>query len=390
LLRRQDQVYPIRTGVVNRSERWKPLLERDCAIWPIFALLVAGLGCAAGGGSSAKSPFDHYLLGKTFLADSLLEKASEEFGRAGTAHAGGDRVKSPYAPALEGEAWVAIRRGDIEAARRLAREAVRADSTWGPAHAALGVASERLGDAGTALAAYAAWASLDRESLPARLARARLLIRAARWDEARGTLEEALALAPDDFEARALLARVEEEAARFARANPPDPAVLVRGNPALSRGDFAVLLAGHDALRDLLESRTGTAPAGREPRDIDGIWQRDAIRDVSRWGAMEVYPDGTFHPEDPMTRFRVALTFWRIALRVDPHGTGIDRERAARVTLGDVPSESYRFAAVAWAVEEGFLLAPGGRARPDDPASGPEALAALDAFAAFLAGRSGR
>ncbi|MEW6447756.1 MAG: Ig-like domain-containing protein [Bacillota bacterium] len=81
------------------------------------------------------------------------------------------------------------------------------------------------------------------------------------------------------------------------------------------------------------------APAPPAFTDMDGHWAEETVNDLVYWGIISGYPDGTFRPDQPITRLEAACILVR-ALKVAP-GTKQDLDKfkdAARIpawALGD-------------------------------------------------------
>lgn len=130
---------------------------------------------------------------------------------------------------------VLAEKGDFASAAPLYRQAIALDPSSLTAHQNLATALQNLGDSQAAIAEYSAAIDLDPlspDSIPARLARARILLRAGRTAESIAQLQAAVALAPGDAQAHvalgsALLAAgsFPEAAAQLSRALEIDPSL---------------------------------------------------------------------------------------------------------------------------------------------------------------------
>lgn len=57
-----------------------------------------------------------------------------------------------------------------------------------------------------------------------------------------------------------------------------------------------------------------------EPRDIQGHWAEEAIRQIMAAGIMNGYPDGTFRPDQAATRAEVAAALAKLLAKLKPTG----------------------------------------------------------------------
>lgn len=86
------------------------------------------------------------------------------------------------------------------------------------------------------------------------------------------------------------------------------------------------------------------APA---PRDVAGHWAEETIRLVIASGLMAGFPDGTWRPNEPLTRAQTCSIMQRLAIP-----TAVDR--AGRV-FADVPPNAWFYNPVMWAYTNGWL-----------------------------------
>jgi tetratricopeptide (TPR) repeat protein len=107
--------------------------------------------------------------------------------------------------ALAGRGWVALRGGDLQAARERFQAAVQADPTYVPARFGLGETALAQGDTWVAVQAYEAATRHDPESAEAWTGLGRARIAAGDASAAREALERALELDPGSSEARRAL-----------------------------------------------------------------------------------------------------------------------------------------------------------------------------------------
>jgi len=108
--------------------------------------------------------------------------------------------------------------------------------------------------------------------------------------------------------------------------------------------------------------------------DVGDAWYTDAIRWAAGKGIVEGYPDGTFGPDDPITREDLATIMYRYA-GSPSSDTALEFSDAALIS-------SYAEPAIRWAVEQGILNGrPGNLLDPQGNATRAETAAI---FARYL------
>ncbi len=114
-------------------------------------------------------------------------------------------------------------------------------------------------------------------------------------------------------------------------------------------------MLGADALRPqnsgagAMQSSTGTAVQLAQARtfpDIQGNWARSFIEALTARGIIKGFPDGTFRPDDPVTRVQFAAMI-RQAFPIAPKRSGTQ--------FVDVPASYWGFEAIQAAYRTGFL-----------------------------------
>ncbi len=371
LLAREPGFYPAETGL-GYVELARPAAERALAHFdaalaraPQYAPALAGRGEAlllsdrvedALASFEAAAAADATLAGvrrrvevlrfRVVEADIARAREAAEAGRYAAALDAYERAlqRSPDSGFLHREAAAAARSlGRLDRAADHARRATELDPADARAFVLLGEVEAARGNHGAAAAAF----------------------------------ERAYALEPGGR----LAARLAE-----ARARAADPEVgrkldAIARAPAITRGDLAALVAIH--LGRLLE---------RAPRregvlvtDARGHWAAPFILAVARAGVMEVYPNYTFQPAEPVTRGELADVVARLLGLVAAERPELaERWRRASVTLPDVPAGHLSYPAVAAAVASGVMPPlPGGTFQVARPVTGAEARAVIDRVAAL-------
>ncbi len=104
----------------------------------------------------------------------------------------------------------------------------------------------------------------------------------------------------------------------------------------------------------------------------DGAWYSDAVNWASQSGIMEGYGDGTFGPDDSITREQMAAALWRLA----------GEPKAGTPSFDDASEISeWALTAVGWAQETGIMDgADGGLFRPQARATRAQAATVLSRY----------
>jgi Tfp pilus assembly protein PilF len=342
-----------------------------------------------------QSPLDtaanHYARGRLSLERGDLWTAQREFERARS-------LDGDFPGVYTGYALVALEQGDFWRARQEVEKALHQDNDFVDAHIALGRIASREGQ--------------SRGEAP------------DKWlPEALRAYKKALAKAPDNpetyyyqglsylqaqdlVEARASLAQIVErnrgplvEKARaeieriqmVERAKPGSALGLKIGLvPRISRAELAVLLLEELKLAELLEKRRPAAlkkafappqAKGAEaprPTDVENSWARPWIEEVLALGVpgLELFPDHTFQPDQPLTRANYALVNQGLLILLSGDSSLATRYIGEPSRFADVRSDFYAYNAIALNAERGIMEADklSGRFRPEDPVSGAEAL----------------
>ena len=103
-----------------------------------------------------------------------------------------------------------------------------------------------------------------------------------------------------------------------------------------------------------------------------GTWYTEAVRWAASQGVVSGYGDGTFGPNDPITREQLAVMLWRYS--GSPAAT-------KELYFNDTDEISgFALEALRWAVENGILNGDGGRLAPQNQATRAQAAQMLKSF----------
>jgi hypothetical protein len=166
--------------------------------------------------------------------------------------------------------------------------------------------------------------------------------------------------------------------------------------PAIDRADLAVLFVEELKLLEVLEKRqpklyntrfhppedpTAFTAAGRPEEapatDIGGHWAENWIEDVIKSGAMDVFPDHTFRPDETLTRSNYAVFLQNIIVTVTGDEALASKYFGAESRFPDVNPTNFAYNAICLAVDRGIMKTADpldGSFKPKDPVSGADAL----------------
>ena len=113
------------------------------------------------------------------------------------------------------------------------------------------------------------------------------------------------------------------------------------------------------------------------PNDANGHWAETWIKDMIRYGIMDIEPDGNFYPDDKINRATYAMAVQRllvVATRDESLETRYFGEAQSR--FSDVPSSHFAYNAMALCAERGIMQADviTGRFNPTGDVTGADAL----------------
>jgi len=145
----------------------------------------------------------------------------------------------------------------------------------------------------------------------------------------------------------------------------------------IDRADLAVLFIEEMKLLDILEKKrpktyeTGFRPPEdvtkfkkpeKKPEeveitDIKDHWARHWIEDIVKAGAMEVYPDHTFRPDEKITRASFALLIQNLLIAITGDESLATKYIGEKSRFPDVSSSHWAYNAIALCVDRGIMKA---------------------------------
>ena len=124
------------------------------------------------------------------------------------------------------------------------------------------------------------------------------------------------------------------------------------------------------------------APAQRTFRDVPtAYWAHDYISGLAQLRVINGFPDGTFRPDEPVTRAQFAAILHQAFLSAQPLSVPterLNRTQPATPDFADVPNNYWARNDINTARQAGFLLGyPGNQFRPNQPLPRVQALIAI-------------
>ena len=165
--------------------------------------------------------------------------------------------------------------------------------------------------------------------------------------------------------------------------------------PEIDRADLAVLFVEELKLVELLKKRQPKVydTAFRPPddptlvqaaaraeapvaTDIADHWAKNWIEDVIKAGAIETYPDGTFRPDDKITRSNYAMFLQNVLIAVTGDNSLATKYIGSVSRFPDVNPSHYAYNAICLVVDRGIMKADtiDGAFGMTEPVSGADAL----------------
>ncbi len=410
----------------------------------VAALFLALPGCSGGPSPgpgliadfTGTSPVEYYDLGFNRLLQGD-DKGAEEAFMASLKMAGKNGLD--FAPPHEGMARLFLKQGKLAEAEVQAETALELDSHWTRAYWVLGKVAEIQGREPLALAQYERALIYDPGDPEVTEAAVGLLKRLGRDKEAREVLERSEAIrakrsdmprgvsggegspasgardgapasaggsaaregAPTSSGGSASTLREGSPASERARVllepffpktvGQLSPKVLaVFDQPRFTRGALAVVAVGdgeHVLARAFHRSVRPDEELSRPPLDAPGRPEERWIHRVLALGLMEMLPDGTFRPDEPVSRMTMALWIEETISRLRNQQQVFSLYRGQKSPFPDLPDGHYGLNAARIVTELG-LIPPlsDGRFAPEQPLGMDEGVEAVRRLAPALMG----
>jgi tetratricopeptide (TPR) repeat protein len=209
--------------------------------------------------------------------------------------------------------------------------------------------------------------SADPEHIPALIGAGRVQLALTHYTEAINYFERGLRLRPDDPELRALLQQARDEKIR---ATLPPQYAAIGSVEQVTRGEVAALLV----VELQLESRLSASERPEIISDITTHWAKPYIIQVVQLGIMQVFPDRSFLPNEPIRKGELAFVLDSLFQQLN-----VPLPAGASASFSDVHPENMYYPAVCRIYAAGLMTGhPDGSFGFNDPVSGAEALRIFD------------
>ena len=333
--------------------------------------------------SPLDTPQSAYERGQLALADGDIAQAQAAFDRA-------RQLDPDYAPAYEGLGLVLLTQGDTkEAIKQFGRSKSR-DGAYAPAWTGMGRAYDVEGRYKKALDEFLQALKRDKGGQWAHVTQfytGQTYEHMEEYLSAQEAYRAALSIKPSYIMADEAWKRLNERERTM--AGMPSEYVAIIQSSEITRAELAALLANELPLERIFRK----TPEYREPvfqppdassaatnqemqiSDVRNSWAGSYIERVVEMGAMEIYPDGRFKPDEQVTRAELAQVAQNVltAALNDSKLSTLYVGNAS--TFTDVPRTHFAFNAITLVINRG-IMAP----RTDgtfglmDPVTGTEAV----------------
>jgi tetratricopeptide (TPR) repeat protein len=353
--------------------------------------------------SELDTPETAYDRGRTAIDNGQPDQAIEHFERALSLakNAGRD-----FPAGHEGLGRAHLAKDDVEEAESSFRQARFMDRDYAPAYTGLGRVSTAKGDYSDARRMFDRAedrADTDLERLEAHLYQGLNYGQWGRYGDARGSLKEALEIDPMNQAAVDAMERI--QAMEIAQAGMPPEYRRIAVKETVNRADLAALLAIDLPLDRIFrgpadtqapgfrppdrqmdgQSNVRLGPALKEITDIDDNWAEAYIRQIVELGIMDQAPDGSFAPQDPVTRAEMAVAVQTLLVKALRDQSLATRFVGNASAFNDVPGSHFAFNAITLVTSRRIMSgSPDGSFGLLKPVSGSEALLAIRALKSQL------
>lgn len=285
--------------------------------------------------SVVDSPGIHYDRGKTLLSQEKYADAMFEFKQANS-------LDPKYAPAYEGMAWVYLAQSDIKNAEESAKKALDLDGKWALAKIARAQVKAKQGNHKDAInEAKDAINDIPKSTVPDKkkatvegyLALGDIYKEADMYDEAQTSYQKVLEV--DNLNMKADKAIKDLAAYKSAVAGQRPELRKIASQKEITRSDVAVLFALELPLQKIFRQAPQPTESGfrpptedvmgkREPGPAGEVlppdvpadhWAKSFITEVVDKGAMELFPDGSFHPDENVNRGEFSMLIQKFVVR---------------------------------------------------------------------------
>ncbi len=340
-------------------------------ILPVSAAIVLTVVLASCAGKYSQqsvldTPEAHYQAGIEFLGRGQVAEARHEFEYA-------IGLERDFAPGYEGLGLCALEEGDGAGAEREFKRSIDRDRDYVPAHVGLGRAYVMQGQHNRGIRSFEDAIEIDPKYVPAYDYLGQTHVEVRDFDAAVDAYRRGINEIPTNAGLNDGWQRVSEM--QRATLGVPDEYKEIALSVAVSRAELAVLLNSELDLQEIFvgrqtpQARTFVPPgqqnieAGRiaAPTDVAGDhWARQHIEKCVLLGAIDLMPDGSFRPNQVVTRVDVAMLIQRVLVEAWDDASLKSRFFGSVSPFPDVPGTHFAFNAVMLATTRGIMTG-----RPD-------------------------
>lgn len=285
--------------------------------------------------SEVDTPEIHYDRGKALLGQEKYNDAMFEFKQATS-------LNPKFAPAYEGMAWVYLEQNDLTAAEEAVDKSLDLDGKWVLAKIAKarikakqGKYEDAIKEAKKAIKDIPGSTVRDKRAaqIEAYLTLGDIYKEADMYDDAQKTYQQVLEI--DKLNMKASQAIKELAAYKTATVGQRPELKKIASKKEITRSDVAVLFVLEIPLEKVFRQAPQTQQSGwrppsqnvmgqREPEQKGEVlppdvpadhWAKSFIKEALEKGAMELMPDGGFHPDEKVNRAEFARIIEKFLIR---------------------------------------------------------------------------
>jgi tetratricopeptide (TPR) repeat protein len=362
-----------------------------------FGLIIGGCGPKPiDKESHLDTPENHYNQGLRELNRGSLDAAATEFQRASA-------LNPDYPGGYVGLGLVWAEKGDFKEALDQVDKGLKKDDTFIDGYIAKGniIAKQRKNDdwLKDAMKQFEKALKLDPNSEKARFYMGMAYKNAYEFGDAANAFSKVIEM-KGDF---AKDANSEWELVQKIQRAAPGTKIgaKIALIPEIDRADLAVLFIEELKLLEVLQKRqpkvydtsfrppddptqmqTMTKEKMAEATDIEGHWAKNWIKDIIKTGAIDVFPDHTFQPDNKITRVNYAMFIQNILLAVTQDPSLATKYIGTPSRFPDVNASHYAYNAICLVVDRGIMKAGtiDGAFKMSEAVSGADALLIIRDF----------
>ncbi|MCK4771568.1 MAG: S-layer homology domain-containing protein [Candidatus Latescibacteria bacterium] len=307
------------------------------------------------------TPEAHYQAGMELLRQQKVEEARAEFEYA----LGLDR---DFAPGYEGLGLCELEWGRGREAEREFKRAIGKDRRYTPAHVGLGRSYNMQDRPRPAIRSFEDAIEIDARYAPAYEYLGQTHVQLRDFDSAVNAYRRGISALPTNTVLNDGWQRVSE--LQRATIGVPDRYIEIALTEAISRAELSVLLNEELDLEGIFvgqrtpEERRFAPPDQQQaqaqrvtaPNDVQSDhWARVHIEQVVKFGAMDLFPDGTFRPNQVVTRLDLALLIQRVLVEAYDDDSLKSKFFGNASPFPDVMNTHFSFNAVMLATTRGIM-----------------------------------